>query len=575
MKVDLLYLKDFKNLSDFTIDFSLRSERQVVIGRNGVGKSNILEALAWIFRDLDLDEESDFEYLIQYQCRNSYVKIESKGLSSKKPKGRSDARKSKPRYKRKYWVIDRFEEVVGKGNIPKEEQFSALTETAFKKRNQTILNNQAETIFSEERLLPDYVFGYYSGISARFNEAFEEHERQYYADQQSGEEAALRTMFLAKPHHSQFSLLSFFAKKNAETRNFLKDEFGITGLTSTLFTIQEPYWSSSTKKNDLKKKGEDRRFWGAAGKVYPFLKSLYELSFAPMGSSERREISINRTKTIETRYCFLMGEAAIEELAEGLEPKAFFSRLESTIFSDLLSLDGEGLKIRIKLEGVERPITFKEMSEGEQQLLTIIGLMRFTQQDEGLFLLDEPDTHLNPAWCLDLLANLRKYGVDPKNSQIMITTHSPLTFAGLDEHEVVIVDKDTDGKIYSYHPIHAPKGMGFQAILTSDFFKLRSTLDRDTLELLDEKRDLGLKENKSDPDWRRLTILNEKLGKLDFSKAARDPLSLEYIRAMTEIQKDHPEISDATPSHSSWELRKRLSKKIAERLSGKKEDINK
>ena len=180
------------------------------------------------------------------------------------------------------------------------------------------------------------------------------------------------------------------------------------------------------------------------------------------------------------------------------------------------------------------------MSEGEQQLLTIIGLMRFTSQNESLFLLDEPDTHLNPAWCLDLFDNLRQYGVNPENSQIIVTTHSPLTFAGLDKNEVVIMDKRSDGSIHSMHPVNAPKGMGFQAILTSDFFRLRSTLDKSTMEKLDEKRELALKEDKTDQDRRRLDELDNELGKLDFSHAARDPLYLEFIRAMTEAQIENP-----------------------------------
>ena len=65
MRVDWLYLKDFRNLYDFEMDFDLSSERQVVVGRNSVGKSNVLEALAWIFRDLDLEEDSGFEYKIK------------------------------------------------------------------------------------------------------------------------------------------------------------------------------------------------------------------------------------------------------------------------------------------------------------------------------------------------------------------------------------------------------------------------------------------------------------------------------------------------------------------------------
>jgi predicted ATP-dependent endonuclease of OLD family len=33
--------------------------------------------------------------------------------------------------------------------------------------------------------------------------------------------------------------------------------------------------------------------------------------------------------------------------------------------------------------------------------------LRFTAEDESLFLLDEPDTHLNPRWCVDYLGYLK------------------------------------------------------------------------------------------------------------------------------------------------------------------------
>ncbi|MFC1761024.1 AAA family ATPase [Planctomycetota bacterium] len=75
MRIDRLWLKDFKNLKDFEVDFDESSTRQVVIGRNGVGKSNLLEALTWIFRDLDLEEPSTFTYEIEYLCNGHYIKI--------------------------------------------------------------------------------------------------------------------------------------------------------------------------------------------------------------------------------------------------------------------------------------------------------------------------------------------------------------------------------------------------------------------------------------------------------------------------------------------------------------------
>jgi hypothetical protein len=102
--------------------------------------------------------------------------------------------------------------------------------------------------------------------------------------------------------------------------------------------------------------------------------------------------------------------------------------------------------------------------------------------------------------------------------------------------------------------------------------RLRSTLDKSTLEKLDEKRELALKEDKSDQDRRRLDELDKDLGKLDFSHAARDPLYLEFIRAMTEVQEENPEVAAAAPTQESWVVRKNLAKKIAERLSKKEQD---
>jgi recombinational DNA repair ATPase RecF len=54
MRLDKLAIGSFKNLRDFSIDFDEQSPTTVLVGRNGTGKSNLLEALTIIFRDLDL-----------------------------------------------------------------------------------------------------------------------------------------------------------------------------------------------------------------------------------------------------------------------------------------------------------------------------------------------------------------------------------------------------------------------------------------------------------------------------------------------------------------------------------------
>jgi len=553
MRIDRFYLKKFKNLTDFEVDFDESSSRQVIVGRNGVGKSNLMLALAWIFRDLDLELDPWFAYKIEYHCNGHFIKIVSEEQNNYGKKGESG-------FKRIYNIL---KDTGEHDSANKDKKYETISQKQFYEKNRTVYGK-----INPNRLLPLYVFGYYSGTSGRFNEVFQRHEEIYYKEQINGIEAPLRPMFLAKPHHSQFALLSFFASQDLPAKEFLSKEFRIEKLYSVLFSLHQPYWKRSRKK-EITSKVIDQRFWEAGGRVAGFLDSLFEHCLAPMAGKQRKKISLGQQRNLERRFCFIKDEKTLRQLAADLDPKEFFARLESTIFSDLVSTDGEGVRIMIRLKNQSDPITFKDLSEGEQQLLTIIGLMRFTAQNESLFLLDEPDTYLNPAWCLDYLNNLRKYGVEPINSQIILTTHNPLTFAGLDKNEVVILERGRDNKIYSQHPFNAPRGMGFQAILTSEFFGLRSTLDRDTMEMLDRKRFLSLKENRTGEENEELAILDIKLGNLDFSKATRDPLYLEFIKAMTKAQEEKPELKHAVPDKADWKLRKKVAEDIAKKIKEK------
>ena len=56
MRLDRLWIDGWNNLQDVTIDFDKSRLTSVVIGQNGTGKSNLLEAIAHIFRNVDLNE---------------------------------------------------------------------------------------------------------------------------------------------------------------------------------------------------------------------------------------------------------------------------------------------------------------------------------------------------------------------------------------------------------------------------------------------------------------------------------------------------------------------------------------
>ena len=68
MKIDKLHIRSkFKNLENVVIDFAESKLMTVIVGQNGSGKSNVVEALVSIFRNLDLGEPPPFSYFLVYQ----------------------------------------------------------------------------------------------------------------------------------------------------------------------------------------------------------------------------------------------------------------------------------------------------------------------------------------------------------------------------------------------------------------------------------------------------------------------------------------------------------------------------
>lgn len=63
-----------------------------------------------------------------------------------------------------------------------------------------------------------------------------------------------------------------------------------------------------------------------------------------------------------------------------------------------------------------------DLSDGERQLLMVMGLLRIARGKRVLFLLDEPDTHLNPHWQLRYLRLIEQWtgtAADAKNCHIL------------------------------------------------------------------------------------------------------------------------------------------------------------
>lgn len=75
MRINKIYIEEFKNLREFSIDLNGKQMSTVLLGQNAAGKSNLLEAIVIIFRDLDLEEHTSFNYSIEYECKGNLLKV--------------------------------------------------------------------------------------------------------------------------------------------------------------------------------------------------------------------------------------------------------------------------------------------------------------------------------------------------------------------------------------------------------------------------------------------------------------------------------------------------------------------
>lgn len=530
MHLNQVTIREFKNLRDLHVDFDEKSPYTVLVGENGSGKSNLIEALSLIFRNLDLDIEAPFTYQIRYQCRDHQIEIRAE-------------RDQFPRFSARALGESEYAELPRKRFMSEDDNGRPLYR-------------------------PGFVFGYYSGPSDRLAVIFERHRERYYnwiiksAEQRGSARIVdpnnLRRLFYAQTLHGQFALIAFFMNASSggqEDREFLREHLQIDGLDSVLFALKRPPW---------KRQGGDPRFWGAVGEVQEFLSRLYEKAMLPARMDRRMAIDLTKNPIVESLYLFLPTPEALQQVfASYSDQYAFFTALESMHLSKLLGEVRTRVRMTPAAGGGE--VTYRDLSEGEQQLLLVLGLLKFTAREEALFLLDEPDTHLNPSWSTQYLEFLDRFIRGRDSCHIVMSSHDPLVFAGLKRDQVRIFRRDAEGRAISELPDNDPRGMGVAAILTSDLFRLRSTLDQKTQSELDRQRVLAMKEALTPEEEAELGEIKTRLRDLGFDQTIRDPLYGQFVKAWTEQQ--DPKWGNAVQLTSQQlEERARLAAKIVQQL---------
>jgi hypothetical protein len=92
----------------------------------------------------------------------------------------------------------------------------------------------------------------------------------------------------------------------------------------------------------------------------------------------------------------------------------------------------------------------------------------------AVVLIDEIETHLHPRWKLQIMTSLRRA---LPQVQFIVTTHDPLCLRGMDDDEIVVLQRSADNHVYRLDNLPSIKGMTAEQLLTSDYFGLSATTD--------------------------------------------------------------------------------------------------
>ena len=207
-----------------------------------------------------------------------------------------------------------------------------------------------------------------------------------------------------------------------------------------------------------------------------------------------------------------------------------FRHLESLILSDLL------YEIIIDVKRGDEEISFSNLSEGEQQMISTIGLMMITGRKNSLYLLDEPDTHLNPRWQRDYIKIIKSLVQEEDNSHVIMATHSPFISQAVKDSDLILFKKEA-GKT-AVEKIDNMHGWKIDQILTSELYELETTRASDIESKLLRRDELLILDELSREEEEEKKLLDIELKNIGVGRNSEEVKTINEMREIARILKD-------------------------------------
>lgn len=470
------FLKDFDktNIWDFM--------PYCIVGRNGSGKSNILEALAAIFYHIEciyleykpegFEGDGEFndihtdgffaEYCLPNAFELEYLVPIPLILTSKRV---VETNKKTLKDLNAHILIEKKENERPILKWINREEFTELSEA-----NEEL--NRVEVKY----FLPDFIIGYSSGeneiLSLPFFKMrfihFDEYRDRLSKQLDYGKPEG-RMIFLDAQYSQAVILCNYLFLEKEKLKPF-KTEIGIDDVAEFriiikcdyLLDVHEDYYHAlpmNRKTNDADIKV------ALISNVSKAIEKLKKCSTANYYDNETKFLYLDYYITNETKKAFqfhfldainlfqtfqVLLTLNFYKLSDDIKSKIYRTR-NLYINHDVVPepFDEERIfrfkELRLKKEGVNDVIYTKSLSDGEHQLLHSMGICLLFKDKNVLFLFDEPETHFNPDWKSKFISTLRTClasEMDGKNilRDLLITSHSPFIVSDCPKEKVIIIE---------------------------------------------------------------------------------------------------------------------------------------
>ena len=383
MKLKKLQIKKYKNLIDFTVDFESGKGLSILIGNNGSGKSNVLEAISGIFVNAySAKAIHKFVYSLTYEIKGKEVKLEQ------------------TIYRCQYYV---------------DGKVIAVKELALR------------------GLLPTNVIALYSGEDKRWwHNYYEPFYLKFTRDINAGTSNTLSPkMYYINKYYWDIALLSLVYSTAEDDKQFLRETIGRDTVDNILlFYTQnvERHCKSELLKSFLQSVNLfSEHSKGPEGEPVYLYAMTKENIFDTYGVQVFEDFA-----AVKNFYMFVDAKFLNNKPEE-------FNYYEKQLFDYFVqAYMPKDKKVIKNIELIYNGYSAKDLSEGEKKLILIRSILSFVADENSLILFDEPDANIHEGrkqQLYNLFSEYCKY-----DRQMIVATHSPILAQLANEKELLMLE---------------------------------------------------------------------------------------------------------------------------------------